>query len=390
MKTLFLKIYLVILIFLSISCEIDDSATSQDGYKIKMFSGLNRFGSTTNANGDSFYIRSNPESNSLDFMKIEANGNTTITDITNALLNEINGELLSGFTMFDYNNSIIAVSEEFFDTNDKAVIYMRFDYNGNLQNFQTVDQIVTDRSSNIRVKQHDNGFYFFYKPLDEDTFYLKSFDFEANLIDDIAMNTQQLASDIGANYSDVTYENQSIYFIGNFPERQFIVGYDNANNLITSKFWNETLENPWSINLAFMQNKMIRYYYEDNDFDYGNGVFEVYSMNGELLNSTTSQQVLVYYNLNSSGHLMYVAYDFFDSKDLDLVVLDSNLDVIYTKNFGGDNSADDGGNSLIYAIYETANVYTVFGQTTTRNNGDFNLPQNTGSFDEFMGIFDKF
>jgi hypothetical protein len=167
------------------------------------------------------------------------------------------------------------------------------------------------------------------------------------------------------------------------------VGYDNANNLITSKFWNETLENPWSINLAVMQNKMIRYYYENNDFDYGNGVFEVYSMSGELLNSTTSQQVLVYYNLNSSGHLMYVAYDIFDSKDLDLMVLDANLDVIYTKNFGGDNSVDDGGNSLIYSIYETANVYTVFGQTTTNNNGDFNLPQNTGSFDEFMGIFYK-
>ena len=95
-------------------------------------------------------------------------------------------------------------------------------------------------------------------------------------------------------------------------------------------------------------------------------------------------------NYNSIGQFMYVCYNKISSKSLDFKILDSQLESeIYSRNFGADNSPGSTGTTSVFWIKESENFYNVFGQTAAPKNGDFDLPENSSSFDDYLAKFNK-
>jgi hypothetical protein len=384
MKKLFYRIILLTLVLNIYNCSTDSDSSenpnNNDDYFIKMFTGINRIGYETITNDNSIYIRGNSETFLTEFININDSGNTTTTDVTSVFTNY---GISESFILYDFNNQINLVFIEDVNTSQANINLVIFDYDGNLIN----QQVLESNTSYSSLRSYENGFLAFNEVFDlqKHTVYYKIFNQSGNSINSQAIDI----SDGNPFIDDVFFENNNTYIIG---KSNFVQGQGYTNQICRVYDSNGQLTNNNSFDLIDNSNDKLRVLNNRIHHSYNSGLgtqMEVYSVDGNLLNSTTLNQVL-HFNYNSLGQFIYVGYNNTLNKNLDFKILDSQLESeIYSRNFGANNSSGSTGTAWVFWIKETENFYNIFGQTTAPKNGDFNLPENSSSFDDYLARFNK-
>ena len=384
MKKLFYRIILIALVLNLNNCSTESDSTenpvNSGNYFIQMFTGINRIGFETITDDNSIYIRANSETFLTEFIKIDDSGNTTTTDVTSVFTNY---GISESFILYDFNNQINLVFIEDVNTAQANINLVIFDYDGNLIS----QQVLESNTIYSSLRSYENGFLAFDEVFDaqEHTLYYKIFNQSGNSVNNQAVDI----SNGNPFIEDVYHENNNTYIIGlsNFVQGQGYTNqicrvYDNNGQLINNNSF-DLIDNS-NDKLRVLNNRIHRSY------NSGLGTqMEVYSVDGNLMSSTTLNQILNF-DYNSVGQFMYVGYNNTSNKNLDFKILDSQLQSeIYSRNFGAENSTGSTGDALVFSIKESDNFYHVFGQTTAPQNGDFDLPENLGSFDDFLGRFNK-
>ncbi|MFC5682817.1 hypothetical protein ACYE2N_13565 [Flavobacterium sp. MAHUQ-51] len=385
MKNILNIIILLVLILSNLSCSSDSDSSQNpeknDAYFLQMFSGILRLGFETIKNDNSIYLRTNNETSLSEFIRIDESGNTTTTDISSVISNY---GISSNYILYDYNNQInlVFVQEEV-NPSQLNINLITFDYNGTLINQQTLETNTIYAS----LKSLSNGFLAFTEIWNsqEHSLKYKIFNQAGNLINN---QTIDLSTD-DPLIENVYFENNKVFLIG---KNNFVLGqgyknqicrvYDINGQLIYSNSF-DYIDNSYD-RLIVLNNRIHRLYNKGLGTE-----IEVYNIDGTLINTKFLSQLL-HFTYNSIGQFLYVGYNNTLNKNLDFKILDSQLDSeIYSRNFGANNSSGSTGTAWIFWIKETESFYKVFGQTTAPKNGDFDLPENSGSFDDFLARFKK-
>ncbi|WP_299523699.1 hypothetical protein [Winogradskyella sp.] len=384
MKNYSKKIFLLVLSLTLIHCssgnDSSENPQNNDDYFVQMFSGIVRFGFETIPNDNSIYIRTNIETLVAEFIRIDESGNTTTTDISSIAFN--NSAYIDAI-FYDFNNQINIVVLEEVNPSESNIKMISLDYNGTLINQQTLE--TNTIYTNLRI--HSNGFlaYTEISDLQEHTLNYKIFNQSGNPV-----NTQII--DFGADnprIDDVYFENNNVFVIG---KNNWMQGQGYTNQICRVYNSNGELINSHSFDFIYNSNNVLRVLNNRIHRSYNAGLgteMEVYDIDGVLINATTLNHLLNF-SYNSIGQFMYVEYNSTLNKNLDFKILDSQLESeIYSRNFGADNSTGNTGTTWVFSIKETENFYKVFGQTTAPKNGDFDLPENSSSFDDYLARFNK-
>jgi len=376
MKKLF-PFIVVLFCILNIACSdtnntIDNKKTKNDFY-IKMFPGINDFGFVNIENDNLVYIYADELNTNVMFVRIneydEITVNKNITNIINP-----NGYIHTLSLLYEWNNQVVLV---YFRQPQKDLFSITFDYEGNLISQKTIEtnHSITD------LKLTKDGFFIYNLLFESNSGYslnYTKYNFDGMLAE--SRNTFLGINDLIIN--DLFINDGYFYLTGNSEfelglgfQKEFCYQFDSNGNKLNSIIW-EKDSNPLKTVYNVLNNKIHRLNFSSNTND-----IELFNPDGELLKTLTLDYYPYNFIYNSKEQFIYLSHSNSD-KTLDFKILDSNFDGLFS-------NIQNSGETIIFNIYESENYYNVFGQTTAIRNGDFDLPENTGSFDNFIARFKK-
>ncbi len=385
---IYLKIIVAFIILLNVSCSNSDITKEipeiKNDFYLKMFPGIDDFGFTNIENDNLIYIYNNQSNNKVMFVRINEFGEITVNKNITNIINR-NGYHNSLSLLYKWNNQLVLL---YLRQPQNDLLSITLDYEGNLISQKTIE---TKHFFNY-LKLTENGFYI-YNDLNYDNIKGYSLNYTRYNFDGTIAKSKNIPLDIkDGRINDLFIDNGYLYLTGN-SELVYLVGYkkefcyqfDSDGNKINSIVWDK---NPITIKTIYnvLNNKIHRLNFSSNI--YANDI-ELYNPKGELLRTLTLDYYPYNFIYNSKEQFTFISHSNSD-KTLDFKILNSNLEsLIDQKNFGTFSNIQNSGETDIFYIYESENFYNVFGQTTAIRNGDFDLPENTDSFDNFIARFKK-
>ncbi|MEO1030021.1 MAG: hypothetical protein AAFX55_01380 [Bacteroidota bacterium] len=386
--------WLLILIITSFifSCSDNDSEDNPQilsENQIIMFPGIVSGSITLGSEEDNLiHIRGNSTTNTVDFITIDELGNRDIIDVT-SIFSQL-PQFLNTPIFYAFNNQIVILGQSGSNPN-MATSLITLDYNGNFINEAVIVQ--------------NPSFFYEYKLTDEEIImYAEEFTPEqGNFLDYKRFNKSgNLISegviDLNDNYlgiEDISVENGEIYISGknNYIstedgfQRQFCAKLSTNNELIDVISWNQT-DNVNNSSIVSVESNRIHRVYRNNN----NAIIDIYNLGGNLIASKSYDGLYINNSFTYSQNKFLIAsLNFNASKEFDFQVFDNSLNTeLFSSNYGASNSIDGTSESpLISRFIESENFYTIVGQTDATRSGDFDLPENSSSFDTYIIRFRK-